>query len=73
MAWPGAAMNSIEGKDGWYSIDIAAEDLTGYNIIFNNGSGAQTGDLSIPTDDKVLFTVPSNSWDSATTGWSTKE
>ena len=176
-------MNSIEGKDGWYSIDIAAEDLTGYNIIFNNGSGEQTadialqnglvyfygltgqgytseeaaledaskvveaaklylkpnsnwtqsnarfaayffgagekwvsmtdddsdgiyeveipeggytsvifcrmnpsttennwnnkwnqtGDLKIPTDDKVLFTVPSGSWDSATTGWSTKE
>lgn len=32
----------------------------------------QTGDLTIPTDGKNLFTVPSSSWDGATSTWSKK-
>lgn len=30
----------------------------------------QTGDLTIPTNDNNLFTIPSGSWDGATTTWS---
>jgi hypothetical protein len=30
----------------------------------------QTGDLTVPTNGNNLFTVPSGSWDGATTGWS---
>lgn len=30
----------------------------------------QTGDLTIPTDGKNLFTVPSGAWDGSTTTWS---
>lgn len=32
----------------------------------------KTGDLTIPTDGKNLFTLPNNSWDGATTTWSKK-
>ena len=39
-------MTAVEGKTGWYSIEIEVADLTGYNIIFNNGS-AQTPDIAI--------------------------
>ena len=46
VAWPGSAMTAVEGKTGWYSIEIEVADLTGYNIIFNNGS-AQTPDIAI--------------------------
>lgn len=44
-AWPGTAMTAVEGKDGWYTItlNVSAEGLY---VIFNNGSGAQTGDLA---------------------------
>ena len=39
-------MQKVDGKTGWYSIELEIEDLTGYNIIFNNGS-AQTPDIAI--------------------------
>lgn len=32
----------------------------------------QTGDLTIPTDGNNLFTLPSSTWDGATTTWSKK-
>ena len=32
----------------------------------------QTGDLTIPTDGKNLFTLPNSSWDGATATWSVK-
>ena len=32
----------------------------------------QTGDLTIPTDGKNLFTVPSGAWDGSTLSWSKK-
>ena len=32
----------------------------------------KTGDLTIPTDGKNLFTVPNGDWDGSTTTWSTK-
>jgi len=36
-----------------------------------NNKWNQTGDLTIPTDGKNLFTVKSGTWDGATTEWST--
>ena len=65
--------------DGIYEVEAPA----GYpSVIFcrmnpsstaNNWSNKwnQTGDLTVPTDGKNLFTIPSGSWDGATTGWST--
>ena len=71
----------VEGEKDIYEVTVPADYP---NIIFcrmnpsasaNNWSNKwnQTGDLSIPTDDQVLFTVPDGSWDKATTGWSVKE
>lgn len=37
-----------------------------------NNKWNQTGDLTIPTDGKNLFTVPNGAWDGSTSGWSTK-
>lgn len=64
--------------DGIYEVEVPS----GYpNVIFcrmnpsasaNNWNNKwnQTGDLTIPTDGKNLFTIPSGSWDGATTTWS---
>ncbi|MBR5200312.1 MAG: starch-binding protein [Alistipes sp.] len=72
-------MTLVEGETDIYSVEAPA----GYpNVIFcrmNPGASAnnwnnkwnQTGDLKVPTDDKVLFVVPANSWDGATNGWTT--
>ena len=73
-------MTFVEGETDIYSVKAPA----GYpNVIFcrmnpnatdNNWNNKwnQTGDLKVPTDDKVLFVVPANSWDGATAaGWTT--
>ena len=69
-----------EDGDGVYE----CEKLDGYNkVIFcrmnpssstNNWNNKwnQTGDLTIPTDGKNLFTVPSGAWNGSTSTWSTK-
>ena len=74
-----ADMTLVEGETDIYSVEAPA----GYpNVIFcrmnpnatdNNWNNKwnQTGDLKVPTDDKVLFVVPANSWDGATNGWTT--
>ena len=74
-----ADMTLVEGETDIYSVEAPA----GYpNVIFcrmnpnaadNNWNNKwnQTGDLKVPADDKVLFVVPANSWDGATTGWTT--
>ena len=36
-----------------------------------NNKWNQTGDLTIPTDGKNLFTLPNGNWDGATSTWST--
>ena len=52
------------------------------NIIFCRMNGSttennwdnkwnQTGDLTVPTDSKNCFTIPSGAWDGSTTTWST--
>ena len=41
-AWSGKAMTDSDG-DGWYDVEISRTDC---NLIFNNGNGGQTGNLS---------------------------
>ena len=36
-----------------------------------NNKWNQTGDLKVPTDDKVQFTVPNGAWDGSSSGWGT--
>ena len=68
-----------ENKDGIYAVQQPSKTYS--KVIFcrmNPGASAnnwnnkwnQTGDLTIPTDGKNLFTVPSGSWDGSTTTWS---
>ena len=49
-SWPGAKMTKVSGNI--YSYEVPANAV---NIIFNNGSGAQTANLTIPTDAKNLY------------------
>lgn len=63
--WPGIRMTQVSGATDVWSIDAGDNP----NIIFVrvNGSGnvqdwgAQTADLTIPTDDKNLYTITSTS------------
>lgn len=70
-------------SDGIYEVNIPTGYTFGENVIFcrmnpsttaNNWNNKwnQTGDLTIPTDGKNLFTVPNGAWDGSTTGWSVK-
>ena len=56
--WPGSAMTKVEGEENIYSIEVPTDAV---NVIFNNGS-EQTGDLTIPTDGKNMYSFGSNSW-----------
>ena len=53
-AWPGAAMTAIGNNIYSYEVPSSAT-----KVIFNNGS-SQTGNQTIPTDEKNLF--DGNSW-----------
>ena len=55
--WPGSTMTLV--KDDVYSISVPADTP---NIVFNNGSGTQTGDLTIPTDGRNFYDLAANSW-----------
>lgn len=58
-AWPGTAMTAVEGKAGWYSIDVKGAE----NIIFNNkvgDVGDQTANLVI--DSSKLYFVYGSGW-----------
>lgn len=49
--WPGRTPSDskeIDGKTFWY---ISCDDVESVNVIFNNGSGAQTGDIEGITED----------------------
>ena len=66
-AWPGVRMTPVTGETDLWSIDIDTDKFQ--NIIFTrvNGSGtvsdwgAKTADLTVPTDDKNLYTITSTS------------
>ena len=57
--WPGNKMTAVSGSNGYYSITVPA---TATNIIFNDGSGTQTMDLSAPAGE--------NTFDYSTGFWS---
>lgn len=59
--WPGNAMTKVEGD--LYSCTIPSDAP---NIIFNNGDGVQTEDLSIPAEEEGL-----NMYDYNTSKWTT--
>ncbi len=70
-----------DNGDGIYVANNPTDGKTYPNMIFcrmnpsntdNNWNNKwnQTGDLTCPTDGKNCFTVPSGSWDGATTSWS---
>ena len=58
-AWPGTAMNLDSEKGLWYF----EYDTTYYNgVIFNNGSGTQTADLTSPTSEDADCYVWNVGW-----------
>ena len=70
-----------DNDDGIYVANNPTDGKTYPNMIFcrmnpsttdNNWNNKwnQTGDLTCPTDGKNCFTVPTGSWDGATTSWS---
>ena len=61
----------VEVPDGGYTkvIFVRMNPSTSVNNWDNKWN--QTGDLTIPTDGKNLFTVPSGAWDGSTSKWST--
>ncbi len=74
------SMTKVAGEIDLYEVTVPT-DKSYPKVIFcrmnpsasaNNWSNKwnQTGDLTIPTDGKNLFTVLSGSWDGATTTWS---
>ena len=63
--WPGAAMTSVgtvgDKAYSYYSISFAQGAYT--SIIFNNGSGSQTGDLTINTAKPYFYDGAWYTWD----------
>ena len=55
--WPGDAMTHL--ADNIWFIKIPAE---AQYIIFNNGAGSQTADLTIPTDGSNCYTYGTGTW-----------
>ncbi|MGN1130798.1 MAG: starch-binding protein, partial [Ruminococcus sp.] len=57
IGWPGLAMEQT--TDGKWKYTIP----TGFDmVIFNNGSGQQTGNLNVPSTSGMTFNFSSNSW-----------
>lgn len=63
--WPGAAMTSVgtvgDKAYSYYSISFAQGAYT--SIVFNNGSGSQTGDLTINTAKPYFYDGAWYTWD----------
>lgn len=55
--WPGVAMS--QGEDGIWGYEVPS-DATG--LIFNDGNGTQTSDLTVPTGDKVMYVFQNRFW-----------
>ena len=51
--WPGAVMHIVPGENGLYSYELP---VVVTHVIFSNGSGTQTSDLTIPTNGNNLYT-----------------
>ena len=63
--WPGVAMTSVgtvgENNYAYYSVSFAQGTYT--SIIFNNGSGSQTSDLTINTEKPYFYDGAWYTWD----------
>lgn len=57
-AWPGKAMTYDAELKLWY-YDVPAANV---NVIFNNGNGAQSADLTLPTNDKIVYDNKAAYW-----------
>ena len=55
--WPGVAMDRNEEGIWYYLVSSNAQGL-----IFNNGEGQKTGDLSVPQNDQIMFVVEKHLW-----------
>lgn len=53
-AWPGKVMNGPEEIDGAKYWTYSFDDVENFNVILNNGSGAQSGEISGITGDIYL-------------------
>lgn len=64
-SWPGIRMTAVVGDEGVWSYDVPA-DVTGLMFVRVNGSGsvtdwgAKTANLTLPADDKNLYTITSS-------------
>ena len=56
-SWPGIDMTLDE--QGLWTYNVPA-DATG--LIFNNGTGTQTSDLLVPTDENTMYVFQNNYW-----------
>ena len=65
--WPGVRMNAVEGQAGLWSFDLPDKYTS---VIFTRVNpsdegdfdwGAKTGNLTVPTDEKNLYTITSES------------
>ena len=61
--WPGESMTKVAGTTDIYSYEIPAGHT---GIVFNNGSGTQTGDLTVAEGTGKMFVCNQNSWQAYT-------
>lgn len=57
--WPGIQMTLVSGNIYKYEVP---NGMTG--IIFNNGNGTKTGDLTMPTQQNMIYDYSMDSWSS---------
>lgn len=53
--WPGIELSALEKNEGWFGVTFDLEGLA--NIIFNNGDGEQTVDITEVTAGKYWFVM----------------
>ena len=58
-AWPGSAMEAVEGVDGLFVYHLPEYPE---NVIFHNNSGNQTADMTMPTTGENCYSHSTNSW-----------
>lgn len=61
-AWPGTEMTPVAEQEGWFSIDFT---VMPEKIIFNNGSNAQTSDLTLDASKGYYY---NGGWTTSFTG-----
>ncbi|MBQ2710601.1 MAG: bacterial Ig-like domain-containing protein [Clostridia bacterium] len=67
----GDGIYEVSVPSGYTKVIFCRMNPSSSSLSWNN-KWNQTGDLTIPTDGKNLFTIPSGAWDGSTSTWSTK-